>query len=846
MKRALYTLIALLILGIAPLPVAAQAEHDQAYEDDYASGNFGRVRYQENGVTILRAPSADAPEFEDSATVNAPVFPGDIVRTGSDQRAEIQLAGGTVVRVDRASEVNFLSLTDPYADFSDNTILKLMTGAIQLGAQLRENEEFRVDTVAATIYLLGDGDFRIEVDDRGRTLVMSRRGVAEIVGDGGSVLVRGGMRTTVWAGSVPDDPGAFNTFVADGFDRWVEEREAAYRIRDRYAYDGAVDAYDEIPYEVRPYYRELSQHGRWIYVADYGYCWYPYDVGAGWRPYYDGYWAYGPRGYFWVSYEPWGWAPYHYGRWNWVSGYGWCWAPGRLFAGAWVSWSWGSSYVGWCPLDYWNRPVYIGSLYYGYYDYHSWTFIGYNHFRYRNYRRHAVHVRDIGHHIRGNAVVTRPPKVSPRRLADDVEARRTAARRARDNQRTHLPRIDRDRKPGRSFADVENRIVKRARARAARPEPPGRGGVADGGVAPRRPGIVDRGNLGDRKSGQQGPAKAGRLGRSTGKLPESTVVGSGDERTRGSTRPTSGPRGVPGRANDRGGKADVPVRRPLISSGERAPSKSRAPSARPGNRAGTRRDTPTKVRPRQTGPGNTDQQVRDMFRRLGDSGKANDRSKAGSSSRKAPKAEPRRSTPQRKQQVRPAPKPRRQKPTKTEPSRRSNKNQQVSTVKRTPSRSSSRVETKQTVPTRPRVRSTPQRSNRPAPKVKTSPQRSNRSTPRIQQRRSTPSRPQVRSTPQQSNRPAPKVRTSPQRSNRSTPRIQQRRSTPSRPQVRSTPQRSSRPAPRATPKRSSPSRPKMSAPKRSAPSRSAPKARSSKSSGGGKSRGSSSKGGRKR
>ena len=105
MKRALYTLIALLILGITALPVAAQAENDEAYEDEYSSGNFGRVRYQENGVTILRAPSADAPEFEDSATVNAPIFPGDIVRTGSDQRAEIQLAGGTVVRVDRAAEV---------------------------------------------------------------------------------------------------------------------------------------------------------------------------------------------------------------------------------------------------------------------------------------------------------------------------------------------------------------------------------------------------------------------------------------------------------------------------------------------------------------------------------------------------------------------------------------------------------------------------------------------------------------------------------------------------------------------------------------------------------------------
>ena len=67
----------------------------------------------------------------------------------------------------------------------------------------------------------------------------------------------------------------------------------------------------------------------WTYVEEYCHVWYPSATPVGWRPYYDGYWDYGPGGYFWVSNEPWGWAPYHYGRWNWVVGYGWCWVPGR-------------------------------------------------------------------------------------------------------------------------------------------------------------------------------------------------------------------------------------------------------------------------------------------------------------------------------------------------------------------------------------------------------------------------------------------------------------------------------------------------------------------------------------
>src|SRR5207248_2698328 len=35
-------------------------------------------------------------------------------------------------------------------------------------------------------------------------------------------------------------------------------------------------------------------------------------------------------GWTWVSYDPWGWAPYHYGRWF-HSGFGWAWYPGPIY-----------------------------------------------------------------------------------------------------------------------------------------------------------------------------------------------------------------------------------------------------------------------------------------------------------------------------------------------------------------------------------------------------------------------------------------------------------------------------------------------------------------------------------
>src|SRR5438874_3327034 len=91
--------------------------------------------------------------------------------------------------------------------------------------------------------------------------------------------------------------------------------------------------------------------GNWYQVADYGYVWQPdAATSADWRPYTDGYWAYTDVGWTWVSYEDFGWATYHYGRWVRLEDYGWVWVPGYEWGPAWVSWRTGGDYVGWAPL----------------------------------------------------------------------------------------------------------------------------------------------------------------------------------------------------------------------------------------------------------------------------------------------------------------------------------------------------------------------------------------------------------------------------------------------------------------------------------------------------------------
>jgi hypothetical protein len=116
------------------------------------------------------------------------------------------------------------------------------------------------------------------------------------------------------------------------------------------------------------FYNNLSG-GNWIEVEGYGYGWQP-DLAVSdpnWRPYADGYWAYTDDGWTWISYEDFGWATYHYGRWANLADYGWVWFPGSDldWGPAWVSWRTGGDYVGWAPLPPRGPGVVYGGGYIG-------------------------------------------------------------------------------------------------------------------------------------------------------------------------------------------------------------------------------------------------------------------------------------------------------------------------------------------------------------------------------------------------------------------------------------------------------------------------------------------------
>ncbi|MBC8032518.1 MAG: hypothetical protein H7Y03_00105 [Chitinophagaceae bacterium] len=115
---------------------------------------------------------------------------------------------------------------------------------------------------------------------------------------------------------------------------------------------------------------DLGRYGRWVNSPRYGQVWIYSE--PGFRPYYsNGHWGYSEYGWAWISDFDWGWAPFHYGRWEEDPYYGWIWIPGYEWAPAWVSWSEYDGNYGWAPLGFGlGINVSFGAI-----PYNRWTFV---------------------------------------------------------------------------------------------------------------------------------------------------------------------------------------------------------------------------------------------------------------------------------------------------------------------------------------------------------------------------------------------------------------------------------------------------------------------------------------
>lgn len=310
----------------------------------------GRLAHAEGSVTVHNATLGQWEE----AVVNWPLTSGDSLATGADGRAELRV-GSTALRLDHDTEVRIERLDD------QAFVVWLEHGSVAL--RLRSDD-------AADRVAIDTRDGRVLADEPGRyrvdyahatTMVAAEHGRIAFVADDMRIDVAPREQATIWrAGATYYRVGAV---PHDDFAAWVLARDGR---------DDALGAPRHVSPEMTGA-EDLAAYGEWREAGGHGPVWYPHHVPVGWAPYRDGRWVWvEPWGWTWLDEAPWGFAPFHYGRWANI-GSRWAWVPGAytarpVYAPALVMWigspGWSIRFsfghapaIGWFPLG--PRDVFV-------------------------------------------------------------------------------------------------------------------------------------------------------------------------------------------------------------------------------------------------------------------------------------------------------------------------------------------------------------------------------------------------------------------------------------------------------------------------------------------------------
>lgn len=289
------------------------------------------------------------------APLNRPLTTGDALWSDADSRVELQL-DGSLLRLDSFTAVSLLNVADHI------TQIQLTSGTLIVRVRrLDDDETYEIDTPNLALSLLRPGLYRISVNDAGDvTNIGVASGQGEVTGGGSAYPVNANEQVaftgtddlTADVASYGQAQSPFDAWSATRDDRWEHSVSARYVSADVVGFT------------------DLDDQGSWDSTPDYGYVWFPRGMVPGWAPYQLGHWAYiAPWGYTWVDDQPWGYAPFHYGRWISERGaWGWVPAPPQspgavyvrpVYAPALVAWVGVGAGVAWFALG--PREVYVPS-----------------------------------------------------------------------------------------------------------------------------------------------------------------------------------------------------------------------------------------------------------------------------------------------------------------------------------------------------------------------------------------------------------------------------------------------------------------------------------------------------
>ncbi|HEV2677889.1 MAG TPA: DUF6600 domain-containing protein, partial [Aliidongia sp.] len=303
--------VALSVSGFGPM-VQAFAQDAPPPDGTVQQDPPSRVGYVSlvEGTVSMHANATDpwAP-----AALNYPLTAGTSLWTEPGAKAEIQI-GAARIDLDGGTEVDLVAIDDQNVD------INVPQGRADVHLHGRQpNESYEVTVPRGTTALGVDGTYRIIAgDDQAPTRIAALYGSAQLIEPSGTVPVETNNELIVTAG----DPLAYTqqALQDDAFDHWVADR--------MHRFDHPPARQYVSPQVVGA--ENLEQYGTWQTTPQYGAVWMPSSVAADWAPYREGHWRWvAPWGWTWVDDEPWGFAPFHYGRWTQFDGR-WGWVPGTV------------------------------------------------------------------------------------------------------------------------------------------------------------------------------------------------------------------------------------------------------------------------------------------------------------------------------------------------------------------------------------------------------------------------------------------------------------------------------------------------------------------------------------
>jgi hypothetical protein len=307
----------LVLLTLAVLVAPARA-------DDDPPARAGRVSEVSGEAWLFDAEDKEWVQVERNQTIGE----GDRLRTDGRSRLTLRI-GSTSLWLDEGSDLEFSRLDDGRVE------LRLDKGSLALRLRNREElNDYQLITREGRFTAEREGLYRIDQLDRG-SRALNWEGSLRFDSRGPDVA-------PVWLGANEQAEYWWGNGARTERQRLERDEFADWLLAQKESEGQSLAAYRYVSPEMTGA-EELDRYGRWEQSSEYGPLWAPAAVAVDWAPYRYGRWGWTRAwGWTWIDAAPWGFAPFHYGRWVHYGGR-WCWAPGAysprpVYAPALVAW----------------------------------------------------------------------------------------------------------------------------------------------------------------------------------------------------------------------------------------------------------------------------------------------------------------------------------------------------------------------------------------------------------------------------------------------------------------------------------------------------------------------------